>query len=202
MTFRNSVMKLYERCTITDLDPMECDAAHIVPQYVCTAINPDLIQNPFNGLLLCKNIHVTFDQHHWTFDVYDWEPDPDPNWIRIRRLITLGKNNLYIDQYAHPLVPYRIPKQSLRYLHVHYHVYFLKNYCNCPVSVTDYRTVMNNKTYRLRCMDNNPAPIMQPEYILRKRNQNDLTECEVLWKGYPYHQRTWESRISALPVSF
>lgn len=61
--FRDKLIERYKQCVITETDPEECDAAHIVPLSESNNYDVD------NGLLLTKSLHETFDKHYWCIDI-------------------------------------------------------------------------------------------------------------------------------------
>jgi predicted restriction endonuclease len=69
--FRDELIKKYNHCVVTDTDPEECDAAHIVPLSESNNYDVD------NGLLLTKSLHETFDKYYWCID------PTNPNNLRI-----------------------------------------------------------------------------------------------------------------------
>ena len=214
MHFRASVEKLYSKCLITGYDASECDAAHIVPQHICRKLGQHAwIEDPFNGLLLSKNLHSSFDRYIWTFDIYDWEPDETPDHIQIKSLICESHDQIMIKSYLNPTQPYRIPKMSLKYLQIHYHAYFTRNYINLwtiddrhrlPVRVThrrrpkvnsltpeNYQEIIDEKPYQLRYLDHNMKIPRTALYVLAHRRKPPCLEYLYLWEGYPYRDRLW-----------
>jgi len=59
--FREECIKKYQRCIITNVFSLECDACHIVPYSIG-------YNNINNSLLLTKNLHDLFDKGYWTID--------------------------------------------------------------------------------------------------------------------------------------
>ena len=183
------VEKLYSQCVVSHVPPIITDAAHIVPRTICKSLGlKDWEEDPYNGLMLSKTLHCLFDRYMWTFDIYDWEPDPDPAIIRIRSLITL--DNIPQSVSREISGPFRIYKMSLKYLVIHYHIYLLQHGLTPQKTVTlqDYSRVIREESYQIRCIDNNPPEKMLPVCALRQRYNR---EQEILWRGYPYHLRSW-----------
>ena len=62
--FRNDVLERYgSECSFCDIDnQLIIEAAHLVPYKKVSTYGIDLIQNPKNGLPLCRNHHKLFDQ--------------------------------------------------------------------------------------------------------------------------------------------
>ena len=142
MSFRQNLIKYYRSCLITGIHAAECDGAHIIPVDICedfittarTGHDWSTIKNnPDNGLLLCKNLHWSFDGFFWTFDIFD---------CKIRQ--TSGQTNYYLPIIiSNPLLKstiknyqndfwgqpkyYQVRSQSLPYLFIHYHVFLLLN---------------------------------------------------------------------------
>jgi len=189
MGFRESVIRLYSKCLITGNNLAECDAAHIVPRSICNKLGyRTWSTDPYNAMMLSKNIHSLFDRYRWTFDIYDWEPDPDVDYIRIRSLIyheTREHHPATIAKYLNPKTPYRIPKMSLKYLVIHYHAYFINNHSEEKLTQQQYQFIIDQKKYRLRCDDS--TEIRKPSYFLAKRKK----QVKVLWEEQPYRNSTW-----------
>ena len=62
--FRNDVLERYgSECSFCDIDnQLIIEAAHLIPYKKVNIYGLDLIQNPKNGLPLCRNHHKLFDQ--------------------------------------------------------------------------------------------------------------------------------------------
>jgi len=129
---------------ISGLHVDECDGAHIIPAKICMELNKTqysglswqaIMQNPDNGLLLCKNLHWSFDGFQWTFDIFDLKIGNHsinqlpkyslPLIVKDPRLKTTV--SLHQRDAEGELVYYQIHPESLPYLLIHYHVYLLVN---------------------------------------------------------------------------
>lgn len=83
--FRESVIKRYNSCIISDIDKDSCDAAHIY----------DLKYNPCcydvdNGILLSKTLHIEFDNFKWCIN---------PDTYKVVIADRYKNNNLGINKY-------------------------------------------------------------------------------------------------------
>ena len=65
--FRNKLIEKFKKCIISNSIEIECDAAHIIPvkNYGNYELN--------NGLLLCSNLHTTFDMFLWSINPITFE---------------------------------------------------------------------------------------------------------------------------------
>ena len=64
--YRERLIQLYRRCLITGFDAVQCDAAHIIPQSICYRFSlNDLVEDVYNGLILSKDLHYSFDKYFW-----------------------------------------------------------------------------------------------------------------------------------------
>jgi hypothetical protein len=57
--FREALINKYGNCILTNNDPVECDACHIIP--LTEGENYDVD----NGLLMSKSLHKLFDENYW-----------------------------------------------------------------------------------------------------------------------------------------
>lgn len=81
--FCNSVKKKDVICVLSGLDAIQCEAAHIVPlngDYgQVNFINPKLLNDSANGMLLSKELHFLYDQFIWSINPNDYtETDSIP----------------------------------------------------------------------------------------------------------------------------
>jgi putative restriction endonuclease len=62
--FKKEILKLYHnKCVVTGNDCLEeLEAAHIIP------VSEEEDYSLYNGLLLERNIHVTFDKYFWSIN--------------------------------------------------------------------------------------------------------------------------------------
>src|SRR3990170_6599547 len=76
--FRDSLNKIFRnKCVISNIDGTECEAAHIVPRKICDIFNLNFKYHSGNGILLNRNLHTSFDNYIWTFDIFDCRIDKD-----------------------------------------------------------------------------------------------------------------------------
>lgn len=90
--FRDELINKYQKCLITNNDCLnELEACHIVELKDLNNIN-DInnidINNINNGLLLCSNLHKTFDKYLWSIN-------PDTFIIEISSLYDCGTISNY-----------------------------------------------------------------------------------------------------------
>jgi hypothetical protein len=154
--FRGFLLNNYKKCVISGADIFECDAAHLLPQSICYKLNlPDLANNGFNGLLLSKNLHWSFDNFVWCFDIFDciWVDD---NWCMLPVITVKNKRNYSINQYAG--THFKVPILSLPYLWLRYEMFIHQNYVpgrksggNCIIETDKYREFMSTMQYNNIC---------------------------------------------------
>lgn len=106
--FRKHIIDRDNKCLISGYDPMECEAAHIVPYSICK--NYDTT----NGLLFNMCLHKLFDE-------YIFSINPVTNKIVIKKRIT----NLSICQYNNKII--NIPHECKTNLNIHYRIFLEKN---------------------------------------------------------------------------
>jgi hypothetical protein len=161
-SFRSAIVERDTSCRVTGFDASTCDAAHIIPAYVCQrlGLNCDLAA-PANGLLLCKNLHSSFDNFFWTFDVFDSMESAIPNEIYLPIIINRTDLALLVKDYqfdntGHKMY-YRIPVECLPYLYIHYLVWaevFLRKQ-NVPlereVVRTDNKLILRKQNVPMVC---------------------------------------------------
>lgn len=70
--FCSSVKKKDVTCVLSNIDPIQCECAHIVPlngEYgQLNYENPETLNNPANGMLLSKELHYLFDSFIWSIE--------------------------------------------------------------------------------------------------------------------------------------
>ena len=70
--FSSLVKKKDVVCVLSNLDSIQCESAHIVPlngEYGQTNYtNPQLLNDPANGMLLSKELHFLYDQFIWSIN--------------------------------------------------------------------------------------------------------------------------------------
>ncbi len=98
--FRNELLKIWDnKCAITGVDESECDACHILP------IESGGTYNSYNGILLSKSLHSSFDKGLWTIS------------SKNSKIIKMSNKNLTIDKYVGQIVD--LPSEMLNYLNWH-----------------------------------------------------------------------------------
>ena len=142
--FRHEVRSHYKSCMITGFHADECDAAHIIPAYICELFACDrdgdehaddashahvsewwesILHDSRNGLLLTKTLHNSFDNYNWCFDVFDIRCVDGVHWMPI--ISMKPRRNILINRYiknSDGLLYYRVRAESLPYLYIHYYV--------------------------------------------------------------------------------
>lgn len=197
--FRNEIVKLYGKCLITGYNEVECDAAHIIPQTICAKLNLfQFVQNTYNGLLLNKTMHATYDRLLWCFDIYDLSP-ADPNWCYIKLIIPPAKKQLSINEYKDNV--YQIPINSLPFLWINYHVFMNNNFMtNVNGKDTNiYKDLLNSDIYQAIAI--NPALLLNEDFINNIRQTQDIvaiinkrkfgSQYQVLYQGQPWNNCQW-----------
>ena len=181
--FRESVVKIYKKCLFTGVNKIECDAAHIVPVMVCEKCNLYYKYQKFNGLLLCKNLHITFDNFIWTFDVFDIKPvTNDKDMILICPIIKTNNNYLKYTIHNHKDQYVKIPIKSLPYLYLHYQIFLEVNFKKLKPNISDLYQVYikTDKTYQ--------KLLKKPKSIWHIINNNKFDEIStILDKKYDTH---------------
>lgn len=81
--FCTSVKKKDVVCVLSGLDNIQCEAAHIVPlngDYGQTNyVNPNLLNDSANGMMLSKELHFLYDQFIWSINPNEYtETDTIP----------------------------------------------------------------------------------------------------------------------------
>jgi hypothetical protein len=94
--FRQKLLNKYEKCVVTNnnCNP-QLEAAHIIP------FNNESNFDIHNGLLLTRNLHITFDQNYWSID---------ENGI----IFIMKENSGDIEKYNGKKID--LPKKTLEYL--------------------------------------------------------------------------------------
>ena len=90
--FCSSVKKKDVHCVLSNIDPIQCECAHIIPlngDYGQTNFeNPELLNNSANGMLLSKELH-------YLYDMFIWSINPN-NYTVIQGIPTKHKYNINI----------------------------------------------------------------------------------------------------------
>lgn len=146
--FRNKLIKTYRKCIVSGYHESECDAAHIIPLNICVKLNLD--DNYYNGLLLSKSLHVSFDKFLWTLDLFDTVEIPDSNFVKIGIIIGDNKHTSigqYYKDYVHRDMYVKVHKKSLPYIFVHYKIYLENRHNDRKVEVSLYNQCINDSDY-------------------------------------------------------
>jgi hypothetical protein len=169
---RPSMIYKYGKCIITNVNPVECDVAHIVPSAICDRYKLWYKYYKYNTLFLCKNLHITFDKYLWTFDIYS-TTQIDENWVTMDIIINKTANNditYSINSYIEKMV--KIPIKCIPFLYVNYQIFMYKNYqikpsLAVPLTNKYYHVIFNDEIYNklLSC----------PIYLLQLINENQNT---------------------------
>jgi hypothetical protein len=191
--FRNKLIKTYRKCVVSGYHESECDAAHIIPLHVCIKLNLDDCY--YNGLLLSKSLHVSFDKFLWTLDLFDLIEIPNTNFVKLG-IITIDNRHSLIGQYYHDYINrdmyVKVHRKSLPYIFIHYKMY-LEIHCHGQsVNLELYNQCLNdpdyinlkNKTINIHDLSSREKiPVM----ILKKKQK-----AYKVWHKYrPKKMATW-----------
>jgi len=132
--FRSLLLKTYRRCPLSNLDPLECDGAHLIPQSVCYKLSlGELAKNPINGIILSKSLHSSFDRNLWCLDPYDiiWESNQSHSssqqkFCSLPVIVKKNRLNFSINQYEGKRI--QIPIDSLPFIWIRYQLFIGRNY--------------------------------------------------------------------------
>lgn len=205
--FRNEVIKLHKKCLITGYNEIECDAAHIIPQAICYKLNlADLANNHYNGILLNKTIHSTYDRFLWCFDIYDIQKVPgSTDWCYLKIILSSARTSLSINEYKENL--YMVPINSLPFLWVNYNVFMATNFTttrdnsNQTNNQNDdiYSELLNSEIYKV--INSNPLMLLDQDFIDNISQARDIvaitgkrkfgTQYQVLYQGQKWADRQW-----------
>ena len=205
--YRTRLIQLYRRCLVTGYDSVQCDAAHIIPQYICYRFSlQDLVDDIYNGLILTKDLHCNFDKYLWCFDVHGikWE-DESLEWCHIPIIVYPNKKKLTINQYEGQFI--KVPVRSLPFLWVDYQVYMMINYQGGKIK-EKYQTLLGSDEY-LQLLEN-PRRLAQtgrnannsadqnatPAIIVGKRRFG--YEYQVIFRSSAWSLRAWV-RVETIP---
>ena len=104
--FCSSVKKKDVHCVLSNIDSIQCECAHIVPlngDYGQTNFeNPELLNNPANGMLLSKELHYLFDMFIWSINPSNYtviEGIPTKHKYRIDIASDYKDKNISINKY-------------------------------------------------------------------------------------------------------
>ncbi len=202
LRFRTELQKLYHKCLLSNMDIIECDAAHIIPLYICYKLSlHDLIDDISNGLFLCKNLHYSFDNYIWCFDVHDvaWENN---DYYSISIITISNKKQYTINFYADQRI--KLPNKTLPFIWTRYHIFMNHHYTDCDMT-DKYRELLGSDEYhKLRLNPQNLSlmtPINKPEIVLKKKPYDNI--YLVLNKNSPWRSRHWTDQLdSTLMVKY
>ena len=106
--FCTSVKKKDVLCVLSGVDTIQCEAAHIVPlngEYGQTNyVNPTLLNDSANGMMLSKELHYLYDQFIWSINPYEYtETDtiPKKRVYNIEIISNYKEKNLSINNFKH-----------------------------------------------------------------------------------------------------
>jgi len=180
---RPSMISKYGKCIITNVNPVECDVAHIVPSAICDRYKLWYKYYKYNTLFLCKNLHITFDKYLWTFDIYS-TVQLDDKWVTMDIIINKTANNditYSINSYNENTV--KIPIKCIPFLYINYQIFMYKNYqikpsLAAPLTNKYYSVIFNDELY--------DKLLSQPIYLLQliAENQNTSKIAYILDKKY------------------
>jgi len=98
--FRTELLKIWDnKCAITGVDESECDACHILP------IESGGTYNSYNGILLSKSLHSSFDKGLWTIS------------SKNSKIIKMSDKKLTINKYVGQII--NLPSEMLDYFNWH-----------------------------------------------------------------------------------
>jgi hypothetical protein len=148
--YRNSILKKAKyKCVISRVDLSECECAHIIPRKICDALSLNYKYSDANGLLLSRNLHTSFDNHVWTFDVFDYIDNNE--YVSLSIISKTDKKSFSINNYKYNnngLCYYKVPKISLPYLYIHYCLFLEKNYKSGIFKENDtYKKLLEDKFF-------------------------------------------------------
>lgn len=191
-SYRNRLLQLYKRCLLSGYDAVQCDAAHIIPQYICYRFSlPDLVDDIYNGMILTKDLHSTFDNYFWTFDIYDIQLENNySEWCQIPIIVKQNKKNLAINQFNGVFI--KVPVRSLAFLWINYKVFMMVNYQGGKLKET-YQELLGSEEY-LQLLENprilsTVKPNLNDGVIIGKKAFGYL--YQVIFQGVAWRNRAW-----------
>lgn len=213
----NTVYK--NKCLISNVDISECEGAHIVPRHICQELNLKFIYHYANGILLARNIHTSFDNYIWTFDIWDYQVDLSeldsqnkPKSLLLSIIVASSDKNYTILKYKTGAFGqknyFKLPIESLPYLFIHYTIFMMKNYHPPIDDSTLYRETLSNPIFTEMVF--NPSMFLNianklkdtPKTchtILSKRySRTSTVEYLSLWEYHPFDKAEWVTSKSLL----
>ena len=122
---RSNLIKKYGQCILTGWsNPLEYQAAHIVPRHVGYALNYQRVNSDDNCMLLTNTLHTIFDDMVWTFNMKQAQPDPTDNTcfttgILVRPSYPVNKSILS----SYVSGNFKIPSVYIPSMYLHYKVF-------------------------------------------------------------------------------
>ena len=144
---RGNLIKKYGKCILTGWsNPLEYQAAHIVPRHVGYHLNFPRVNADENCILLTNTLHTIFDDMAWTFNMKKAEPDPEDNEqftteILVREDYDVSESILSL--YASTDI--KIPSVYIPSLYLHYSVF---QYQGTDDIKNLYNHFIKSRTYR------------------------------------------------------
>lgn len=210
--FRNYIKIRDKKCLITGYHHEECDVCHLVPLTICEQLQPNLMYDPNNGILLNTTLHRLFDKFKWTFDIYDWVQIKDQYYCKLLVNPNSNPKNSMINQYRNQYVP--APLECFPFMYIHYQIY-VNHLLHGQISDANYKSLLNDDLiFKYLCQ--NPLPIeklLKHEFLnfIKKNgliktkanhypmhgilNRQTSTQQEdqylIWWNYYPYQMQSW-----------
>lgn len=188
--YRDRLLRLYHRCVVTGYDPIQCDAAHIIPQSICYRFSlQGLVKDIYNGLILSKELHSMFDSFIWCFDPYNIQKIDD-DWCYISIIVVPNRLNLFINQYHGHIC--KIPFLSLPFIWINYHIFITKNFLG-EFTKSLYQQLLSTNDYLL--LRQNPKLLLsninsnEPFIIVDSRNYG--SQFKVIFKNSNWNIQHW-----------
>ena len=207
--FRTAICSRDQQCLITKCDECECDACHLVPFYICEKYEWPFINEPRNGILLTKSLHVLFDRFYWTFDIYDMYYSDDQYWCKL--IFSPNDKQLTVNKYKNKSIA--IPLECFPFMYVHYQMFIAYNY-DTSIDVQNLYNSIIEEDNVFKYLYENELPI---DAILNKQFRNFLIDKEIIkvdnrkdysvnaiiknkgkdyyfiwWDHLPYSEASWE----------
>jgi hypothetical protein len=120
---RGNLIRKYGKCILTGWsNPLEYQAAHIVPRHVGYSLNFPHVNSDENCILLTNTLHTIFDDMVWTFNMKDAQP-VDHEYFTTGILVrdSYKINESILSLYAGSTVS--LPSAYIPSLYLHYRVF-------------------------------------------------------------------------------
>jgi len=202
MVTRYQVLKIYhDKCAISNVSAEECQVAHIIPRH----LEPSLVAECNNCILLSNNLHNRFDKYDWTFDIYSVNYNNIcGNYVEIdivtTNTIKKRKNSSHIGGFLDKRI--KVWKDSLPYIYVHYHIFIIRNFTvdsrsNLELTQQFMSEIDYNKLQKHDYLYFNTYKKPKKRYhynclLDSSYNAEQLPIYLVLWDGYSFREATWE----------